>query len=109
MVYNIPIGGGLMVTIIAYVYGKKEKTEELKQSLIHLGKETRKEAGNMEFIMHQEEDDPSTFFFYEIYSSEETFQSHLNSDHVQGFVKNAETNDLFRDEVKIIRLTKTEL
>lgn len=97
-----------MVTIIAFVYGKKDKQEELKQSLLELGGATRKEEGNVQFIMHEREDDPSTFIFYESYTNEDTFQYHLNSPHTKKFAEESEKYDRFRADVEVIRLKKVK-
>jgi quinol monooxygenase YgiN len=98
-----------MVAIIAFVYGKESETGKLKEALKELGRETIREKGNLSFLMHQKQDDPSTFIFYETYASEEAFTSHLNSNHAKKFGDVFTAQKLGRAETEIVRLSKVEL
>lgn len=42
---------------------------------------TRKEEGNIRFDVLQMEDDPSHFFLYEVYRSEEDVKTHKETEH----------------------------
>ena len=44
-------------------------------------KNTRKEPGNIRFDVLQNSDDPSRFFLYEVYDSEEAVASHKETAH----------------------------
>lgn len=98
-----------MVTIIATVYGRKSRSAELKQALMELGRKTRLEEGNVQFHMHERQDDPSTFIFYESYRDEHAFQAHLGSKHAEAFGDRFNRQNLGRAETEIIRLTSIEL
>lgn len=98
-----------MVTIIATVYGRKSTTAELKRALMELGRKTRREEGNVQFHMHERQDDPSTFIFYESYRDEHAFQAHLGSVHAKAFGDLFSQHSLGRAETEIIRLTPIEL
>ncbi len=42
---------------------------------------TRKEEGNLRFDVLQQQDDPSRFFLYEVYSSEDAVKTHKQTAH----------------------------
>ncbi len=98
-----------MVYLIAYVYGKEDKSAELKKLLIELGRNTMKEPGNVHFIMHEKEDDASTFIFYEVYENEEAFETHLNSPHSVEFSNKYNTLKLGRKDIEVIKLKKVDI
>lgn len=98
-----------MVSIIAYVYGKRESAAELKKALVELGRKTKQEKGNLQFLMHEREDDPTTFIFYETYQSEEAFKAHLESGHSRAFGDAYNDKKLGRADIEIIRLSPVEL
>ena len=98
-----------MVAIIATVYGKPSESKKLEEALKELGRETKKEKGNLCFHMHTKEDDPSTFIFYENYASEEAFAAHLGSPHAKRFGDVFTAQKLGRAETTIVRLSKVEL
>ncbi|MGA2479491.1 MAG: putative quinol monooxygenase [Spirochaetia bacterium] len=99
----------MMVAIIATVYGKPTTAVKLGEALKELGRETKKEKGNLCFHMHTKEDDSSTFIFYENYASEEAFATHLGSPHAKKFGDVFTAQKLGRAETTIVRLSKVEL
>jgi quinol monooxygenase YgiN len=98
-----------MVAIIATVFGKPATAGRLEEALKELGRETKKEKGNVCFHMHRKADDPSTFIFYENYADENAFQSHLGSAHGKKFGEIFEGEKLGRAETTIVRLDKVEV
>ena len=84
-------------------------SRKTRGSLKKLGRETKKEKGNLCFHMHTKEDDSSTFIFYENYASEEAFATHLGSPHAKRFGDVFTAQKLGRAETTIVRLSKVEL
>ena len=66
-----------MPTVIANLKVKEDKVEEAKASLKQLAEETLEaEEGTLVYTVHQRQDDPTTFVFYEKYADDEAFKIH---------------------------------
>ena len=62
---------------------------QIPQALAALRKlqaQTRAEAGNRAFVVHQDQQDPQTIVIWESFQDEAAFQAHLNSSHLQQFL-----------------------
>ncbi|TPX34919.1 hypothetical protein SmJEL517_g02597 [Synchytrium microbalum] len=66
---------------IVYAKAKPEKVDELLSICRILEKESNKEAGVLEYVMHQDKADPTTFVFVEAYTNAAGLKSHMNSPH----------------------------
>jgi quinol monooxygenase YgiN len=51
-----------------------------------LAKAIRKEPGNVQFTVHRSRDAPVEFLLYEVYSSEEAFRQHQQTEHFKTLV-----------------------
>ena len=60
---------------------KPEFAEKFLAASLENSRATRKEPGNLRFDVLRAEDDPSQFFFYEVYRSKADFQSHQQAPH----------------------------
>jgi quinol monooxygenase YgiN len=98
-----------MVALIATVYGKESESKRLLEALMELGRKTRREKGNLSFHMHQKQDDPSTYIFYETYADEEAFAAHLGAEHSKEFERLFNDLKLGRAKTEIVRLSRIEL
>lgn len=58
-----------MCTVIAYFYAKTEKLHELEKILQDFVAQTRQEPGCIDYHLHQDDDDPNVFVFYENWRS----------------------------------------
>ena len=85
------------LTVIAKVVAKKGSVESLKSELLKLVPPTRKEAGCIEYNLHQDNEDPAVFVFYETWDSPASLENHMNSDHFKNYV-NA-VGDLIEEKV----------
>ena len=66
-----------MSSVIANLKVKQDKIEEAKTFLKQLAEETlANESGTLAYTVHQRQDDPTAFVFYEKYESEEAFKIH---------------------------------
>ncbi len=75
------------LTIVARIEAKKEKTELVKAELLKLIETTRNEEGCIQYDLHQDNNDPATFLFYENWESRELWQIHMNNTHLQDYMK----------------------
>jgi quinol monooxygenase YgiN len=74
------------VTVVAKVVAKRECLETVKAELLKLIAPTRKEEGCLEYILHQDNQDPALFIFYENWSSEACLTRHMESAHFISYV-----------------------
>ena len=66
-----------MPSVIANLKVKEDKVEEARLALKQLAEETlSSEEGTLAYTVHQRQDDPTAFVFYEKYESEEAFKTH---------------------------------
>jgi quinol monooxygenase YgiN len=88
-----------MISLIATITAKPDKTENLKTELLKLVELTTQEPGCILYILHQEVENPHVFRFYEQFRDQEAFDYHNN----QPYIKNGESRAAFLD--KPIELT----
>ncbi len=69
------------LTIVAKVVARKNSIEKVKNELLSLVEPTRKENGCQEYRLHQDNDDPAVFIFYEIWKNQLSLEQHLRSRH----------------------------
>ncbi|SNB45238.1 putative quinol monooxygenase [Geobacter sp. DSM 9736] len=75
-----------MVTVVAKVVANKNSIEAVKAELLKLVAPTRKEAGCIEYRLHQDNTDPATFIFYENWESMEHLGQHMESPHFKAYI-----------------------
>lgn len=74
------------VTVVAKLTFKADAIEQVKPELSKLISDTLKEEGCIEYRLHQDNDDPATFIFYENWESMACLDRHMNSDHFKSYV-----------------------
>ena len=74
------------LTIIANIVAKQSKTELVKNELIKLIDITRQEAGCINYVLHQDNEKPAHFLFYENWESREHWQVHMNNQHLKDYM-----------------------
>jgi len=72
-----------ILTIIARIEAKADKIELVKSSLINIIEPTRMEEGCLQYDLHQDNDHPEVFIFYENRQSHTSWQTHMKSDHLK--------------------------
>lgn len=75
------------LTIVAKIIAKVEKTELVKAELLKLISPTLAEAGCINYDLHQDNENPNMFLFYENWESRELWQDHMNSTHLAKLTK----------------------
>jgi quinol monooxygenase YgiN len=73
------------ITVIAKIKAKKESVETVKSELLKMVEPTRKETGCIEYHLHQDNEDPSVFIFYENWESAAALEEHKNTDHYKTY------------------------
>jgi quinol monooxygenase YgiN len=75
-----------VVTVVAKLVVRKDAVETVKAELFKLIEPTRQEAGCIEYRLHQDNDDPKVFIFYENWQSMASLERHITSNHFQAYV-----------------------
>ena len=70
------------LTITATILAKPEKREFVKQALLDLIPPTLKEDGCLNYDLHQDNDNPNRFFFYENWATRTLWLDHNASSHI---------------------------
>ncbi len=78
------------LTITASILAKPEKRELVRQSLLNLIPPTLKEEGCLNYDLHQDNENPNRFFFYENWESRALWLNHNDSDHIAAHRKATE-------------------
>ena len=71
------------LTIVAHIYANADKVELVKSSLETLIPTTRAEEGCLQYDLHQDNDNPVHFMFFENWESRELWQVHIKAPHIQ--------------------------
>jgi len=77
-----------ILTIIARIEAKTESLDLVKSEVLKLIEPTRKEKGCIQYELHQDNEKPEIFIFFENWESQELWQIHMESSHLESFVKN---------------------
>lgn len=75
------------LTIVARILAKAEKRELVKSELLKLIDITRAEEGCINYDLHQDNEDPNLFLFYEYWTNRELWQKHMNNQHLADYMK----------------------
>lgn len=78
------------LAIVAHVTVKPEFKEEMMKAFEAVVEGTRKEPGNISYILYQDANDPLKYTFVEIWESQAAIDAHNNSAHFQEFAKAVE-------------------
>ena len=74
-----------MLTIIAKIKAKPDQIELVKAELIKLIGPSRADRGCLNYDLHQDNDDPSLFIFYENWQSRPLWQAHMQQPHLKRY------------------------
>lgn len=73
------------LTIVANIVAHPEKVELVRTELEKLVAITRSEPGCLQYDLHQNNDNPAHFMFYENWASRELWQTHMRAPHLQAY------------------------
>lgn len=74
------------LTIIANIKAKPDKIALVKAELLKLIDITRAEAGCISYDLHQDNENPAYFLFFENWESRELWQAHINAQYLQDYL-----------------------
>ena len=74
------------LTIVANIKAKPDRIELVKNELEKLIDITREETGCVQYDLHQDNEKPANFLFFENWESRELWQQHLNAQHLKDYL-----------------------
>ncbi|QIA63826.1 antibiotic biosynthesis monooxygenase [Vibrio astriarenae] len=74
------------LTIVANIIAKQDKVELVKAELLKLIDVTRAEEGCINYDLHQDNENPAHFMFYENWTSRELWQQHMGNQHLAEYM-----------------------
>ena len=78
------------LTIVARITAEADQIDLVKSSLESLSAPTRAEAGCLQYDLHQDNENPAHFLFYENWESRELWLAHMESPHLKAHQANTE-------------------
>jgi quinol monooxygenase YgiN len=78
------------LTIVARILAREEKRELVKSELLKLIDTTRAEEGCINYDLHQDNENPNLFLFYENWASRELWLKHMDNTHLADYKKATE-------------------
>lgn len=91
------------LTIVANIKAKSDKIEFVKKELLKLIDTTHAEEGCLNYDLHQDNDNPAHFLFFENWESRELWQAHNVNQHLKEYF--AATEDAI-EEFKVNEMTQ---
>ncbi|SMP35461.1 Quinol monooxygenase YgiN [Roseibium denhamense] len=74
------------LTIVANIHAKEDKIDLVKAELLKLLSITRAEKGCINYDLHQDNENPAHFMFYENWESRALWQDHMNAPHLSAYM-----------------------
>lgn len=74
------------LTIVANIKANPDQLELVRSELLKLIPITRAEAGCIRYDLHQDNENPNHFLFYETWESRELWQAHMNAPHLAAYM-----------------------
>ena len=78
------------LTIVARIHAQDDKIELVKTELLKLIDPTRQEEGCIQYDLHQDNENPAIFIFFENWATRELWQQHMNTPHIDAYMKATE-------------------
>lgn len=78
------------LTIVANIIAKADKVELVKTELQKLIPPTRVENGCVNYDLHQDNENPAHFLFFENWVSRELWQAHMSTLHIKDYMAGTE-------------------
>ena len=85
------------VTVVAKVTAKTDSIEAVKTELLKMIAPSPKENGCIEYRLHQDNNNPAVFVFYENWMDISYLEQHMKSQHFLAYV--AAVGDLIADKI----------
>lgn len=74
------------LTIVARIEARKDRVALVKSELIKLIEPTRSEQGCIQYDLHQDNEHPEIFLFFENWESRELWRAHTAGEHLAAYL-----------------------
>ncbi|SIS69594.1 putative quinol monooxygenase [Neptunomonas antarctica] len=74
------------LTIVANIIANQDKIDLVKGALLKLIDVTRAEQGCINYDLHQDNENPAHFMFYENWETRDLWQKHMGNQHLQDYM-----------------------
>jgi len=78
------------LTIVARIEAADGQADLVRRELLKLVEPTRAEAGCLQYDLHEDNQRPGLFLFFENWESRELWQAHMESPHLQAYAQATE-------------------
>ncbi|YCM44637.1 putative quinol monooxygenase [Verrucomicrobiaceae bacterium 227] len=78
------------LTIVANIHAKPDQVDLVKSELLKLIEVTKAEKGCLNYDLHQDNENPGHFMFYENWESRELWQVHMENQHLKDYLEATE-------------------
>ena len=75
------------LTIVATIEALPEFRDQVKAELLKLIAPTQQEAGFIQYDLHQDNEDPNRFVFFENWESKTLWEAHMGNQHLADYMK----------------------
>ena len=93
-----------LLTLVAEIVAQPGKEDELRNVLLGLIEPTHKEAGCIQYDLHEDNERSGHFIFFERWTSQDHLDRHLATPHLEAF--KARMDDLLAEPLRLVLLTK---
>lgn len=76
----------MKLTIVANIIAKSDKIDLVKSELEKLIEISRADEGCINYDLHQDNDNPAHFLFFENWESRELWQAHMGAQHLADYL-----------------------
>ena len=90
------------LTIVANIKASADKVDLVKAELLKLIDITRSEEGCINYDLHQDNDNPAHFMFYENWKTRELWQTHMANQHLADYETVLKASELYDDALASI-------
>jgi len=87
------------------VVARKDSVERVRPELLKLIAPTRQESGCIEYNLHQDNEDPALFIFFETWENPAALEKHMRSDHFKAYINAV---DGLIEEKAVHKMTRIE-
>jgi quinol monooxygenase YgiN len=91
------------LTVIAHLVARADRIDDTKAFLLSLIERTRAEIGCVDYHLHQSQEDPAKFAFYENWTSQAALDEHMEAPYLKELI--ARKGELFKVDPDIRLLT----
>jgi quinol monooxygenase YgiN len=74
------------LTIVANIHAKPDQIDLVRSELVKLIPPTLAEEGCIQYDLHQDNESPSHFLFFENWQSRELWQQHMEAQHIKDYM-----------------------